>query len=85
MRDALIWSVEEAGSGDFGGKPVGFGKADDEGNEVLFDVFGFELGADLVEGFDSLSMVESDNTSTTECFFAYLVSHKRLFNGCEVL
>lgn len=48
LRDAGVGSGVEAGGGDFGCEPVGFGEADDEGDEVLFDVFGFQLGADLV-------------------------------------
>ena len=50
----LVWCVVEAGSGDLGGEPVGFGEADGEGDEVLLDLLLGELVADLVEGLDSL-------------------------------
>ena len=53
-RGVFVGLVEEAGGGDFGGEPVGFGKADGKGDEVLLDLGLGELVADFVEGFDGL-------------------------------
>ena len=51
----LVWSVIEACGGNFGCKPVGFGKANGERDEVLLYLLLGELVTDFVEGFDGLA------------------------------
>lgn len=55
---------EQAGGRDLGGEPVGFGKTDDEGDEVLFDLGARQVFADLVKGLDSLTIVSVISQAT---------------------
>ena len=54
-RSACVGCAVQAGRGDFGGEPVGFGKAQNERDEILFNLLLRELLADLVEGFNGLT------------------------------
>ena len=47
-RDLLVGGGVQAASGYLGGEPVGLGEADGEGDEVLFDLLGRQVFADLV-------------------------------------
>lgn len=53
-RSLLVGGREKTTARDLGCEPVGFREAEGEGDEVFFDLFGRELLADLVEGFDGL-------------------------------
>lgn len=56
-RDLFIWDVVKTCCGDLRGEPVGFGKADCEGDEVFFDLLWGKLFADFVERFYGLSNI----------------------------
>ena len=81
----LVGCVVEAGCGDFGGEPVGFGEADGEGDEVVFDLLLRELLADFVERFYGLDCVSQGIARSVKNLGADLVPHKWLFDGSEVL
>lgn len=71
-----------------GGEPVGLGEADCERDEVLFDLLGRKVGADLVEGFDRLQERQVSHggaspRASEPC--TYLVPHDGLFYSREVL
>ncbi len=53
-RDLGVGRRVEAASRHLGGEPVGLGEADGERDEVLLDLLGGEVAADLVERLDSL-------------------------------
>lgn len=53
-RRLLVWCGVEASRGDLGSEPVCFGQAEDERDEMLFDLVLGELLANLVEGLDGL-------------------------------
>lgn len=57
-RNFLVWSCEEATSGNLGCEPICLGESDCEGNEELFDLLGRELLADLVERLDGLDCLD---------------------------
>lgn len=49
-----IWDCVETCRRDLGCKPIGFGEANDEGNEVLFDLSLGQIITYFVERFDCL-------------------------------
>jgi hypothetical protein len=58
----FVWCRVQAGGGDLGSKPVGFGEVEDQGDKVLFDLTLVQLLADFVEGFDGL--ISNDQRSS---------------------
>lgn len=53
-RNSLVGRRVQATPGHLGGKPVGFGEADDQGDEVLLDLLGGKFGANLIERLNGL-------------------------------
>ena len=77
---------KQAGGRDLGGEPVGFGKADNERDEVLLDLDGGEVFTDLVERFDSLEQVSvTDSSRKSEMVIVDLLADKGFFDSCQIL
>ena len=81
----LVGSVVEAGGGDFGGEPVGFGEADGEGGEVLFDLVLGKLIADVVKRLDGLEFSDGSAGALFKGYVVqgsrYLIPNKGFFDG----
>lgn len=79
----LVWCVVEASGRDLGCEPIGFGKTESQGNEVLLDLLLRKLIADLVERLDSLYV----SVCVLRCMRAasYLVAYERLLDRGQIL